>query len=172
MTAKGKEDAMTFREKLLALRRRDGLTQTALAKAVGVTRQAVYLWEKGLSYPDAGALLALRRLFGVSIDALLDDGLPLPEGREARPSFAPQARSEERFVPEKPKTPSQKIEKTEIPAETDEPEPIAEPAPEPAPEKTPQRTPQRTPLRAKVEPNRVKTGNVFDLFGSFFRRKK
>ena len=172
MTAKGKEDAMTFREKLLALRRRDGLTQTALAKAVGVTRQAVYLWEKGLSYPDAGALLALRRLFGVSIDALLDDGLPLPEGREARPSFAPQARSEERFVPEKPKTPSQKIEKTEIPAETDEPEPIAEPAPEPAPEKTPQRTPQRTPLRAKVEPNRVKTGNVFDLFDSFFRRKK
>lgn len=168
MTAKGKEDAMTFREKLLALRRRDGLTQTALAKAVGVTRQAVYLWEKGLSYPDAGALLALRRLFGVSIDALLDDGLPLPEGRETRPSFAPQARSEERFAPEKPKTPSQKIEKTDIPVETDEPEPIAEPAPE----KTPQRTPQRTPLRAKVEPNRVKTGNVFDLFGSFFRRKK
>ena len=164
MTAKGKEDAMTFREKLLALRRRDGLTQTALAKAVGVTRQAVYLWEKGLSYPDAGALLALRRLFGVSIDALLDDGLPLPEGRETRPSFAPQARSEERFAPEKPKTPSQKIEKPGLPAETEEPEP--------APEKTPQRTPQRTPLRAKVEPNRVKTGNVFDLFGSFFRRKK
>ena len=155
---------MTFREKLLALRRRDGLTQTALAKAVGVTRQAVYLWEKGLSYPDAGALLALRRLFGVSIDALLDDGLPLPEGRETRSSFVPQTRPEEHFAPEKPKTPSQKIEKPWLPVETEEPEPIAEPAPE--------KTQQRTPLRAKVEPNRVKTGNVFDLFGSFFRRKK
>ena len=159
---------MTFREKLLALRRRDGLTQTALAKAVGVTRQAVYLWEKGLSYPDAGALLALRRLFGVSIDALLDDGLLLPEGRETRPSFVPQTRPTERLAPEKPKNPSQKIEKPELPVETEEPEPIAEPAPE----KTQQRTPQSTPLRAKVEPNRVKTGNVFDLFGSFFRRKK
>ena len=159
---------MTFREKLLALRRRDGLTQTALAKAVGVTRQAVYLWEKGLSYPDAGALLALRRLFGVSIDALLDDGLPLPEGRETRPSFAPQTRPTERLTSEKPETPSQKIEKPELPVETEEPEP----APEKTPEHTPQSTPQSKPLRAKVEPNRVKTGNVFDLFGSFFRRKK
>ena len=155
---------MTFREKVLALRRRDGLTQTALAKAVGVTRQAVYLWEKGLSYPDASALLSLRRLFGVSIDALLDDGLPLPEGKETRPSFVRQTRPEEHFAPEKPKTPSQKIEKPGLPVETEEPETIVEPAPE--------KTPERTPLRAKVEPNRVKTGNVFDLFGSFFRRKK
>ena len=148
---------MTFREKLLALRRRDGLTQTALAKAVGVTRQAVYLWEKGLSYPDASALLSLRRLFGVSIDALLDDGLPLPEGKETRHSFVRQTRPEEHFAPEKPKTPSKKIEKPGLPVEA---------------EKTQQRTPQSMPLRAKVEPNRVKTGNVFDLFGSFFRRKK
>ena len=36
---------MTFSQKLIALRRRDGLTQTGLARAVGVTRQAVYLWE-------------------------------------------------------------------------------------------------------------------------------
>ena len=151
---------MTFREKLLALRRRDKLTQTALAKAVGVTRQAVYLWEKGLSYPDASALLSLRGLFGVSIDALLDDSLPLPEGRETNPSFAPQPRQTERFSPAKEKTPVKKDEKPALPVETEEPEPTSEPIPE------------RAPLRAKVEPSRVKTGNVFDLFGSFFRRKK
>ena len=155
---------MTFREKLLALRRRDKLTQTALARAVGVTRQAVYLWEKGLSYPDAAALLSLRRLFGVSIDALLDDSLPLPEERERARAIcvspAPKEVAEERFAPAKPKTPVQKVEKADVPAEPVEPEPIA-----PPPEKA-------APLRAKVEPNRVKTGNVFDLFGTFFRRKK
>ncbi len=155
---------MTFREKLLSLRRRDKLTQTALAKAVGVTRQAVYLWEKGLSYPDASALLSLRGLFGVSIDALLDDSLPLPEGRETKPSFAPQPRPTERFSPVKEKTPVKKDEKPALPVETEEPEPTPEPIPE--------RAPERAPLRAKVEPSRVKTGNVFDLFGSFFRRKK
>lgn len=155
---------MTFREKLLELRRRDKLTQTALAKAVGVTRQAVYLWEKGLSYPDAAALLALRRLFGVSIDALLDDSIPLPAEREAIPSFVPQTKPEKRFAPEKPKTPSKIVEKTDLPVGTGEPEPIAEPTPEPIAE--------RTPLRAKVEPRRVKTGNVFDLFGAFFKKKK
>ncbi|MBR5044196.1 MAG: helix-turn-helix domain-containing protein [Clostridia bacterium] len=155
---------MTFREKLLELRRRDKLTQTALAKAVGVTRQAVYLWEKGLSYPDAAALLALRRLFGVSIDALLDDSIPLPAEREAIPSFVPQTKPEKRFAPEKPKTPSKIVEKTDLPVGTGELEPIAEPTPEPIAE--------RTPLRAKVEPRRVKTGNVFDLFGAFFKKKK
>ena len=60
---------MTFSQKLIALRRRDGLTQTGLARSVGVTRQAVYLWEKGLSYPEASKLLEIRRLFGVSIDS-------------------------------------------------------------------------------------------------------
>lgn len=155
---------MTFREKLLALRRRDGLTQTALAKAVGVTRQAVYLWEKGISYPDAEALLSLRRLFGVSIDVLLDESLSLSDGGEAARTIsrspAPKASPEERFAPEKPKTPSQKVEKPMPVAAPAEPEPAVQPAEKAA------------PLRAKVEPNRVKTGNVFDLFGSLFRRKK
>ena len=155
---------MTFREKLLELRRRDGITQTALAKAVGVTRQAVYLWEKGLSYPDAAALLSLRRLFGVSIDVLLDDALPLPEGRanERTTPFAPvpKAAPEERLAPEKPKTPSRKVEKPDAPAESVEPKPD---------ESTPEKA---APLRAKVEPSRVKTGNILDLFGSFFKKKK
>ena len=68
---------MTFREKLVALRARDHLTQTALARAVGVARQSVYMWEKGQSYPEAETLFAIRRLFGVSIDALLDDAVSL-----------------------------------------------------------------------------------------------
>lgn len=40
------------------LRKKNKLTQAALAKKLGVTRQAVNQWEIGLSYPD----LSLSRL--------------------------------------------------------------------------------------------------------------
>jgi transcriptional regulator with XRE-family HTH domain len=81
---------MEFCEKLVYLRTRHGYTQTALAERVGVTRQSVYKWEKGESYPEAMTLLALRDLFGESVDTLLDPTLPLGEmgadtgAREAR----------------------------------------------------------------------------------------
>ena len=163
---------MTFREKLIALRRRDRLTQTALANAVGVTRQSVYMWEKGTSYPEAETLLALRRLFGVSIDALLDDALPLPEGGKtaaapapapAKPATrpAPQAKPAERSAPKPTKTPAEKSEKAEVPAKAAAPAPAEEPA-----------ETRSAPLRAKIDPSRVKSGNILDLFGSFLKRKK
>ncbi len=165
---------MTFREKLIALRRRDHLTQTALARAVGVTRQSVYMWEKGTSYPEAETLLALRRLFGVSIDALLDDGLPLPDGKNkaasptpapAKPAARPaeQKAPAERSVPQIAKTPAEKSEKAEDPAS-----PVA-PASDEA--SAPERE-HSAPLRAKIAPTRVKSGNILDLFGSFLKRKK
>ena len=177
---------MTFSQKLIALRRRDGLTQTGLARAVGVTRQAVYLWEKGLSYPEAEALLALRRLFGVSIDALLVEEIVLDAGAEtgptppraarkaerttARPAeserreTAEEAVENERFEAENEKTPSKKAEIYD---------PAADAAEEPALEPTPKHEPQSAPLRAKVEPSRkMKSGSLLDLFGAFWKRKK
>lgn len=169
---------MTFREKLLALRRRDKLTQTALANAVGVTRQAVYLWEKGLSYPDASALLSLRRLFGVSIDALLDDALPLPDGGDAavpakktaaRPTATPAPQkpvetvSEEDYEPEFAQTPAEEGEKPEPPAKTAA---ASVPAAKPATDA------KGAPLKAKIEPSRVKHGNILDLFGAFLKKRK
>lgn len=68
---------MQFSEKLTVLRRRAHMTQRQLAECVGVTRQAVYKWERGQALPEAVSLLALRQLFGVSIDCLLDPALPL-----------------------------------------------------------------------------------------------
>ena len=166
---------MTFSQKLIALRRRDGLTQTGLARAVGVTRQAVYLWEKGLSYPEAEALLALRRLFGVSIDALLVEEIVLDAGAEAGPTTEWQTArpaktrdaepvEAERLEAKKEKTPSKKAEIYD---------PAADAAEEPALEPAPKHEPQSAPLRAKVEPSRkMKSGSILDLFGAFWKRKK
>ena len=64
---------MTFKEKIVKLRKLRGLTQDELASAVGVSRQAVYKWESGQSYPEATKLLEIKLLFGISIDDLLDD---------------------------------------------------------------------------------------------------
>ena len=64
---------MTFGEKLTRLRRREGLSQEALAEQLGVSRQAVSRWEQGTALPDAAKLLPCARLFSVSVEWLLDE---------------------------------------------------------------------------------------------------
>ena len=64
---------MTFKEKLVKLRKLKGLTQDEFASAVGVSRQAVYKWESGQSYPEVSKLLEMKILFNISIDDLLDE---------------------------------------------------------------------------------------------------
>ena len=74
---------MKFCEKLIILRKRRGMTQEEFSRAVGVSRQSVYKWESGQSYPEAEKLLQIRKLYGVSIDHLLDEteALAFPEER-------------------------------------------------------------------------------------------
>ena len=64
---------MTFSEKLIRLRKREGLSQEALAEMLGISRQAVSRWEQGTALPDGGKLLPCARQFGVSVDWLLDE---------------------------------------------------------------------------------------------------
>ena len=77
---------MTFKEKLVKLRKLNKLTQDDFAKAVGVSRQAVYKWESGQSYPEVSKLLEMKVLFNISIDDLLDDNYEviLPEKKRRR----------------------------------------------------------------------------------------
>ena len=79
---------MTFKEKLVKLRKLKGITQDEFASAVGVSRQAVYKWESGQSYPEAAKLLEIKALFNISIDDLLDDSFEvvLPEKQKKRVS--------------------------------------------------------------------------------------
>ena len=77
---------MTFKEKLVILRKAKGLTQDEFAAAVGVSRQAVYKWECGQSYPEVPKLLEMKLLFSISIDELLDDNfdIPVPEKKKRK----------------------------------------------------------------------------------------
>ena len=86
---------MTFREKLVILRKIKGITQEEFACAVGVSRQAVYKWESGQSYPEVPKLLEMKLLFSISIDDLLDDSfdieLPKKKRKKRTPKVAPEA---------------------------------------------------------------------------------
>ena len=64
---------MKFCEKLIILRKRRGLTQQDFASEMGVSRQSVYKWESGHSYPEAPKLMEIKRLYGISVDELLDE---------------------------------------------------------------------------------------------------
>ena len=58
-------------QRIKELRERSGLTQTELAKKMGVTRSSVNGWEMGVSIPSIMKLVELAMFFHVSTDYLL-----------------------------------------------------------------------------------------------------
>lgn len=57
-------------DKLLALRKRSGLSQQEVAAAIGVTRQTISNWELGQGSPALDKAAELARLYEVSLDDL------------------------------------------------------------------------------------------------------
>ena len=64
---------MKLSDKIIDLRKSNFMTQEDLAEQLNVSRQAVSRWESGLVMPDAGNILQLSKLFGVTTDYLLHD---------------------------------------------------------------------------------------------------
>ena len=64
---------MTLVEKLTQARKAAGLTQADVAARLNVSRQAVSRWESGQSKPSTEKLLALAKIYGVSLDWLCSD---------------------------------------------------------------------------------------------------
>ena len=64
---------MNISDKILKLRKEKGLSQEALAEALGVSRQSVSKWESGAALPDTDKIIAMSELFGVSTDYILKD---------------------------------------------------------------------------------------------------
>ena len=48
------------------------MTQEFVAETLGVSRQAVSKWENGTSDPSTSNLLALAKLYGVSVEEILN----------------------------------------------------------------------------------------------------
>ena len=139
---------MTFSEKLVKLRKRAGISQDEFACAVGVSRQAVYKWESGQSYPEVAKLLEIKLLFSISIDDLLDENyeVVLPE----KPKRKRRASTEAKKAAPAPAKEAPKAEPTPAPvAEA----PKAEPAPAPVAE-APKAEPAPAPVKEapKAEP--------------------
>lgn len=67
--------------RLVNLRKKNNLSQEALAEKLGISRQAVSKWERAEASPDTDNLILLARLYGISLDELLktDDEIPRPE---------------------------------------------------------------------------------------------
>lgn len=63
-----------FSSRLQELRKSSNLSQTSLAKKLGVAQQTVAQWEKGTREPNIEMLIKISTLFSVSLDDLLGVG--------------------------------------------------------------------------------------------------
>ena len=70
---------MQLSEKIYYCRKKAGLSQDALAEAVGVSRQAISKWELGAAVPETSKLVPLAAALGVSVDWLLSEEGPEEE---------------------------------------------------------------------------------------------
>ena len=58
-------------DKIRLLRENSGMTQSELAKSLGLSRSGVNAWEMGLSTPTTHYVVELAKIFHVSTDYLL-----------------------------------------------------------------------------------------------------
>lgn len=81
---------MKLSDKIVKLRKTNGMSQEELAEKLQVSRQAISKWEGGSAMPDASNILQLSKLFGVTCDYLLNDSYEsdddLPKIQQSRSS--------------------------------------------------------------------------------------
>lgn len=79
---------MTLGEKIKEQRIAHRLSQETLAEAMGVSRQAVTKWEADQSAPSSEKLIALARLFHISLDELIGNEVTsreVPQDKKPNP---------------------------------------------------------------------------------------
>ena len=63
---------LNIADRIKYLRDKHGMTQTDLARKLGISRSAVNLWEMSLSSPSLSNIIEMKDIFQVSIEYLLD----------------------------------------------------------------------------------------------------
>ena len=81
---------VTIGQRIAELRRQNGLSQEALGEALGVTRQSISKWESDGALPEVEKLVAMSRLFGVSVGALLGVEEEVPAGDAGQDAARPE----------------------------------------------------------------------------------
>lgn len=66
---------MNISEKILLLRKKEGLSQENLAEKLNITRQTVSNWESGQTTPDILQAKEISKIFKISLDDLTDNNL-------------------------------------------------------------------------------------------------
>lgn len=77
---------LTIGENIRNFRKKNDMTQEALAERLGVTYQSVSRWENGTTYPDIELLPAIAELLSVTVDELI--GMPqIEKEKHAKETF-------------------------------------------------------------------------------------
>ncbi len=86
---------------LKELRIKNNFSQEKLGEELGLSRQSVSKWEQGYAMPDTENLLKLSKLYGVSVDAILNCG-------EEKADEISQEKNDDKTVVSNPKENSKK----------------------------------------------------------------
>lgn len=92
---------MTVGQRIARKRKELGLSQEALGEQLGVSRQAIYKWESDATLPEIEKLVAMSRIFSVSVGWLLgveDDAPADPEEKTSGELTEEQLRMVEEIV--------------------------------------------------------------------------
>lgn len=64
---------MKFNEKLIELRKKQGLSQEEFGNKLNVTRQTVSKWELGQTTPEMDKLVEISKIYNISVDELIKE---------------------------------------------------------------------------------------------------
>ena len=65
------KELFTLADRIKELREQLGITQSELARRVGLTRSSINGWEMGLAVPSTATIVELAKTFSVTTDYLL-----------------------------------------------------------------------------------------------------
>lgn len=83
---------MTVGENIRYLRKNANLSQEELAAKLLVSRQTISLWESGQTLPTIDNFIRLKQIFGISVDEMLGEEIPIPvSGEESAEALPPEA---------------------------------------------------------------------------------
>ena len=67
-----KEGFIMIADRIKLLRQENDMTQSDLARILGITRSSVNAWEMGISVPSTQYIIEMSRIFHVSTDYIMD----------------------------------------------------------------------------------------------------